>query len=69
MHQLDAAESHRRRFFLAAAAGVAILIPPNVFPGADWLDWAGLGGAVALLAFNWLQSRAHKQTAPQVAAP
>ena len=52
-----------------AAAGVAILIPPHVFPGADWLDWAGLGGAVALLAFNWLQSRAHKQTAPQVAAP
>ena len=52
-----------------AAAGVAILIPPHVFPGADWLDWAGLGGAVALLAVNWLQSRAHKQTAPQVAAP
>ena len=51
------------------AAGVAILIPPHVFPGADWLDWAGLGGAVALLAFNWLQSRAGKQTAPQVAAP
>ncbi|MCW5692453.1 MAG: TRAP transporter fused permease subunit [Pseudolabrys sp.] len=51
------------------AAGVAILIPPHVFPGAEWLDWAGLGGAVLLLAFNWLQGRAHKQTAPQVAAP
>jgi TRAP-type uncharacterized transport system fused permease subunit len=52
-----------------AATGVAILIPPHVFPGAEWLDWTGLGGAVALLAFNWLQSRAGKQTAPQVAAP
>ncbi|MBS0245049.1 MAG: TRAP transporter fused permease subunit [Proteobacteria bacterium] len=51
------------------AAGVAILIPPHVFEGADWLDWAGLGGAVVLLAINWLQSRADKQTAPQVAAP
>ncbi|RDV03117.1 TRAP transporter permease [Undibacter mobilis] len=51
------------------AAAVAILIPPHVFAGAQWLDWAGLTGAVALLAFNWMQSRAQKQTAPQVAAP
>ncbi|MFA6266196.1 MAG: TRAP transporter fused permease subunit [Pseudolabrys sp.] len=52
-----------------AAAGIAILIPPHIFSGADWLDWGGLIGAVALLALNWTQSRAQKQTAPQMAAP
>jgi TRAP transporter 4TM/12TM fusion protein len=50
-------------------AAVAILIPPHVFAGSQWIDWVGLGSAVALLAFNWVQSRAQKQTAPQVAAP
>jgi len=50
-------------------AAVAILIPPSVFPGAQWLDIAGLAGSIALLGFNWLQGRANKQTAPQVAAP
>ena len=50
-------------------AAVAILIPPHVFAGSQWLDWAGLAGAVGLLALNWVQSRAQKQTAPQVAAP
>jgi TRAP transporter 4TM/12TM fusion protein len=48
---------------------IAILLPPNVFVGAQWIDFAGLGGALALMAFNWTQGRAHKQTAPQVAAP
>jgi TRAP transporter 4TM/12TM fusion protein len=45
------------------AAGVAILIPPHAFPGADWLDWVGLGGAVLVLGINYLQSRTAKQTA------
>jgi TRAP-type uncharacterized transport system fused permease subunit len=48
------------------AAGVAILIPPHVFAGADALDWLGLGGAVAVLALNYIQSRADKRmAAPQ----
>jgi len=51
------------------AAALAILIPPHAFPGAEILDWIGLGGAVALLAANWMQSRAQKQTAPQPAGP
>lgn len=52
------------------AAGVAILIPPHVFAGAAALDWIGLGGAVAVLALNYVQSRAGKQTpAPQAAGP
>ena len=51
------------------AASVAILIPPHVFPGAGVLDWIGLGGAVALLAINYMLSVAGKKTAPQVAGP
>jgi hypothetical protein len=37
------------------AASLAILTPTDVFPGADVLDWFGLGGAVALLVFNYMQ--------------
>lgn len=51
------------------AAALAILIPPHAFPGAEMLDWFGLGGAIAVLALNWLRSRGQKQTAPQVAGP
>jgi TRAP transporter 4TM/12TM fusion protein len=52
------------------AAGVAILIPPHVFAGAGALDWLGLGGAVAVLALNYIQSRADKRTAaPQAVGP
>lgn len=50
------------------AAGVAILIPPHVFPGAGALDWIGLGGAVAVLAFNYIQSRADRRAAAPQAA-
>jgi len=50
-------------------SAVAILIPPHVFAGAEVLDWAGLGAAAVVLAVNWVQSRAQKQTAPQVAGP
>jgi TRAP transporter 4TM/12TM fusion protein len=53
-----------------AVAAVVILIPQHAFAGAALLDWIGLGGAVVVLAFNFLQSRAKKQTAaPQAAQP
>jgi TRAP transporter 4TM/12TM fusion protein len=39
------------------AAALAILIPPNAFPGADMLDWIGLGASVAMLTFDYLRSR------------
>ena len=45
------------------AAALAILIPQHAFPGADMLDWIGLGGAVAVLAINYVQNRAGKRTA------
>jgi TRAP-type uncharacterized transport system fused permease subunit len=52
------------------AAALAILIPPHAFPGADMLDWIGLGGAVLVLAVNYVQSRVAKQAAaPQAAGP
>ena len=52
------------------AAALAILIPPNAFPGADVLDWIGLAGAVAVLTLNYIQSRLARQTAaPQAARP
>ena len=42
---------------LFGAAALAILMPPNAFPGADWLDWAGLIGSIAMLALNFFRSR------------
>ena len=57
-----------RRIAFGAAA-LAILIPQHAFPGADLLDWIGLGGAIAVLSINFVQSRATKQTpAPQPTA-
>ena len=41
-------------------AAVAILIPPHVFAGSQWLDWAGLAGAVALLVLNWMSGRVRR---------
>jgi TRAP-type uncharacterized transport system fused permease subunit len=42
---------------LVGAAALAILIPPNAFPGAAALDWIGLGGALALLAYEFARAR------------
>jgi TRAP-type uncharacterized transport system fused permease subunit len=43
---------------LFGAASLAILVPPNAFPGAELLDWLGLAGSIAVLGFNFLRSRA-----------
>ena len=42
---------------LFGAAALAILIPQNAFPGADKLDWIGLGGALALIAYELVRTR------------
>jgi len=47
------------------AAALAVLVPPQAFAGADLLDWIGLAAATGLLAFNYVQGRAGKQTAAQ----
>jgi TRAP-type uncharacterized transport system fused permease subunit len=52
----------RRSLFGAVA--VAIVLPPNAFPGADVLDWIGLGAGAALLAADFLRSRG-RAGAPQ----
>ena len=52
------------------AAALAILIPPNAFPGADVLDWVGLGVATAVVAIDYLRSRSRpERVAPQIAKP
>jgi TRAP transporter 4TM/12TM fusion protein len=51
-------------------AALAVLVPPQAFAGADLLDWIGLAAAIGLLAFNYMQGRAGKQSAAQgVARP
>ena len=42
---------------LFGAAALAILLPPNAFPGADVLDWIGLAGAIALVAYEFTRGR------------
>ncbi|MGD9924916.1 MAG: TRAP transporter large permease subunit, partial [Pseudorhodoplanes sp.] len=39
------------------AAALAILMPPNAFPGAEYLDWIGLGASVTVLSLNYVRSR------------
>jgi TRAP-type uncharacterized transport system fused permease subunit len=48
---------------LFGAAALAILLPPNAFPGAEYLDWIGLAGSVAMLGFDFLRSRARRTEA------
>jgi TRAP transporter 4TM/12TM fusion protein len=50
-------------------AGIAILIPPHVFPGADILDWIGLGGSALGIAVHYLQTRTGRQTAAPPVTP
>jgi TRAP-type uncharacterized transport system fused permease subunit len=45
------------------AAALAILIPPNAFPGAEWLDWIGLGAAAVFLVFDFTRTRLPKRSA------
>jgi TRAP transporter 4TM/12TM fusion protein len=48
---------------LFGATALAILIPPHVFPGADILDWIGLGGAAAGILVHYLRTKTGRQTA------
>ncbi len=45
---------------LFGAAAIAILIPANAFPGAQALDWIGLGGALVLLGMQFAESKARR---------
>ena len=48
---------------LLGASALAILLPPHVFPGADLIDWIGLGAAVLLTGFDLIRSRAARPVA------
>jgi TRAP-type uncharacterized transport system fused permease subunit len=50
---------------LLIVTAVAILVPPNAFPGADMIDWVGLAIAAGFIGFNFLQSRTARRTAAQ----
>ena len=47
---------------------LAILLPPHAFAGADIIDWIGIAGAVLLLTFNIIKTRANKPTTAPNAA-
>ena len=49
--------------FAFGVSALAILLPPHTFPGADILDWIGIGGAVLLLYVNFTKNRAVKPAA------
>jgi TRAP transporter 4TM/12TM fusion protein len=48
---------------LFGAASLAILIPPNAFPGAQTLDWIGLAGGIVLVALNVALGRRNARNA------
>ncbi len=50
------------------AAALVILLPPHAFPGADIIDWIGIGAATLLLALNLIRSRAAKLRIAHTAA-
>jgi hypothetical protein len=52
---------------LLGASALAILVPPNAFPGAATLDWIGLAVAVALAGFDFMRSRNGRRAAVQEA--
>jgi TRAP transporter 4TM/12TM fusion protein len=52
---------------LYGVSALAILIPPSTFPGADIIDWIGLGVASVVVTSDFLRSRAAR-AAPQAKA-
>ncbi|MGI8526258.1 MAG: TRAP transporter permease [Pseudolabrys sp.] len=50
-------------------ASIAILIPQHVFPGADIMDWVGLGAAALGLGLHYLQTRAGRPKAAPLVRP
>lgn len=45
-------------------AALAILMPPNAFPGAATLDWIGLTVSITVLVLNYLRSRTVQSRQP-----
>jgi TRAP transporter 4TM/12TM fusion protein len=45
-----------------AAASLAVVLPPEAFNGAVWINAAGVAAAAALLVFDWLRRKREKPT-------
>src|SRR5262245_60165741 len=45
-----------------AAASLAVVLPPEAFNGAVWINAAGVAAAVALLVYDWLRRKREKPT-------
>ena len=53
-----------------AVLSLAVVLPPETFIGAIWINAAGITAAIAILAFDWLRPRAlGKQDDPAGATP
>jgi TRAP transporter 4TM/12TM fusion protein len=50
-------------------SAIAILIPANAFPGAEMLDWAGLGAALVLAGFDLMRSRTARMVSTAQTTP
>jgi TRAP-type uncharacterized transport system fused permease subunit len=48
---------------LFGVIAIVILLPPNAFPGAEVLDWIGLGAGAVALAVNFVRSRSASRLA------
>jgi TRAP transporter 4TM/12TM fusion protein len=53
---------------LYGVSALAILIPPQTFPGADVIDWIGLGVASLVVTYDFLRSRAARAASPAKAS-
>jgi TRAP transporter 4TM/12TM fusion protein len=45
-----------------AAVSLAVVLPPEAFSGAVWINAAGVAAAVALLVYDWLRRKREKPT-------
>jgi hypothetical protein len=52
-----------------AAISLAVVLPPETFTGAIWINAAGVTAAAAVLAIDWMRQRALRRSgAPEAPA-
>lgn len=54
---------------LYAVVALAVVLPPEAFAAAIWINVIGIIAALALLGIGWMRLRTQKKTAPLVAGP
>jgi hypothetical protein len=53
---------------LYAAVSLAVVLPPEAFPGAIFINAAGITAAIVLLTIDWLRQRALRRNGLEVPA-